>query len=229
MKTTQGKLLAALDHVERFLERNGETMGDVITSVAHQNFSACRTRMSEHVTAQNEHKRGIIDTVGAKRALRNRLIRRHMRLIAIIARAKLPDVEQFGALTVPPGNQQVAELVASALGMARAAKAHEATFVAAGLPADFIEKLVAAAESLKAGMTSKGEASVARVRATSGLKEEARIARTNLRLIDGAVRASVEDRKVLDEWRAIRRAAAAATSPKAIEELPGSGEAPAAA
>jgi hypothetical protein len=214
----QGKLVEALDRVEDFLEKNAELMSTIISSVAHQNFSASRARMEEHLTAQNEHTRGITSTVASKQTLRDRLVRKHMRPIAIIARAQLPEVQEFGALSDTRGTESDLALATAALGMSRAAKLHEATFIAAGLAPDFIAQLVAAAEALKAGITDKGQTAALRNAATAGLAQEARVARTNLRLIDTLIRASVTDKALLAEWRAIRRVAVAATSPREVED-----------
>jgi hypothetical protein len=216
----QGKLVEALDRVEDFLEKNAGLMSTIVSSVTQQNFSASRARMEEHLTAQNEHTRGITATVASKETLRRKLVRKHMRPIAIIARAQLPEVQELGALMVPRGNQRDTQLVTTALGMARAAKVHEAVFLAAGFAPDFIAQLVAAAESLKGGISEKGQTTALRIGATAGLEQEARVARTNLRLIDALVRASVTDPVLLAEWRAVRRVAIAATSPPKLE-VPG--------
>jgi hypothetical protein len=115
-------------------------------------------------------------------------------------------------------------LVTAAMGMARAARVHQDAFFAAGFAPDFIEQLVAAAEALKAGISDRGQTTAARSAATAGLEEEARVARTNLRLIDALIRASVTDKALLAEWRGIRRVAVAATSPQELEERRLNGE-----
>jgi hypothetical protein len=228
MQFRQGKLVEALDRVEDFLEKNAELMDTIISSVTHQNFSASRARMEEHLTAQNEHTRGITATVGAKQSLRRRLVRKHMRPIAIIARAQLPEMQEFGALSAPPGRESDLALATAAVGMARAARVHQAAFLAAGFAPDFIEQLVAAAEALKGGISVKGQTSALRNAATAGLAQEAKVARTNLRLIDALVQASVTDGALLAEWRAVRRVAVAATSPLEVEDpaVPGPTPAP---
>ena len=215
METQHGKLIEALNRVDQFLEKNGSAMEGVVTSTAHQEFTASRNRLVEHMTSQNEHQRGIRNGVITMRALRKRLVEQHMRPIAILARAQLP-VGERSALTVPTNNRPFAAFVAAGAGMARAAKTHEAVFLAAGFPVDFIEALVAAADELNQGITSKGESVGLRAKATGGLAAEAKVARVNLKLLDVRIRGSVKDGALLAQWRNIRRVVAAATSARVL-------------
>jgi hypothetical protein len=209
LETRQGKLIEALNRVEQFLSANASALDGVVTSTAHQEFSASRQRMAEHLTAQDEHQRGIRMGVMHIRALRRTLVEQHMRPIAILAKAQLPTGER-SALRVPSLNRSFAAVVAAGGGMARAARNHEAIFLAAGFPVNFIEALDAATETLKQAITGKGASVGLRVKATGGLKAEAKAARTNLKLLDVRIRASVRDAGLLAQWRNIRRVVAAA-------------------
>ena len=164
MQKHHTKLIEALERVEGFLDTNQGVMASVITSKAHQNFTASRERMVEHMKAQEEHTRGIRRTVATKQRLAVRVIRAHMRPIAVVARKQLPTVGEFAALKLPARRGAVDRLVAAGLGMARAAKLHEETFLEAGLPVDFIEKLTAAADALSQAITAKGQTEGLRVR-----------------------------------------------------------------
>ena len=219
MQKHHTKLIEALERVEGFLDTNQGVMASVITSKAHQNFTASRERMVEHMKAQDEHTRGIRRTVATKQRLAVRVIRAHMRPITIVARKQLPTAGEFGALRVPGRRGRLVALVAAGHGMARAAKLHEATFLEAGLPADFIERLAAATDALSEAITAKGETEALRVRATSGLRKEGRVASFALRLIDTMVRSAIEtDNVLLDEWTKVSRVAAAAISPRALND-----------
>jgi hypothetical protein len=218
MRATHGKLIEALDRVEQFLADNESAMDGVVTSAAHEQFTASRLRMTEHMTAQNEHRRSIRRGVANMRTLRHHLVQRHMRPIAILARATLPGVGELDALTIPTGNRRFAEFVAAGTGMARAARAHEASFLEAGFPDDFILQLEAATEALREAIASKGNSLGLRVKATSGLQAEARVARTNLRILDVRIRASMTDEALLGQWRTIRRVVLTATQPRVLED-----------
>ena len=220
MEARQGKLIQALNRVEDFLVTHQDIMDSVITSTAHQRFSASRERVLAHRTAQDANERSARYSVAARRTLRARLLRKHMRPISVTAKTSLSDVKDLGALVVMRrGNRRLSALVAAGYGMAEAAKQHEATFIAAGLPPDFIQKLVEATDALNETLVSTGETSALRVRATAGLAKDGRIARDSLRIMDVLVRAALEDDDVLlDQWRAISRVVSAATSARALEE-----------
>jgi hypothetical protein len=215
-------VIEALDRVEEFLVANRETVASAISSVAHQNFTASRDRMVEHMKVQNEHTRSLRSGAATKRALRDRLVQDHMRPISIVARAQLPTVGEFNALMLPLANKQFVAFVAAGYGMAKAAKVHEATFLAAGFDATFIDQLVAATDALKQATAESSQKGALRVGATEGLKTESAIARYNLRLLDAFIRRAIKDRVVLAQWRTIRRVAAAATAPKEVDEPSGS-------
>ena len=216
MQKEQEHLIEALARVEDFLGSHQAVMATVITSKAHQNFSASRERLVEHMKAQAEHTRGIRAAAAVKRRLAIRLVRDHFRPIAVVAKKHLRSAEEFAALTQPRKRPRHVALVAAGHGMARAAQLHEALFLEAGLPADFLAQLVTATEALEAGITAKGRAESLRVEATAGLAKEGRVARFALRLLDARVRSVVrEDDALIDRWGKVSRVAAVAIATEA--------------
>ena len=216
MKKEQEHLLEALARVEDFLDSNQAVMAPVITSKAHQNFSASRERLVEYMTAQVEHTRGTRAAAAVKRRLAAQLVRHHFRPIAVVARRELRAAEEFAALTQPRKRPRHVALVATGYGMARAAQVHEAVFLEAGLPADFLAQLARATEALEAGITAKGRVEALRVEATAGLAKEGRVARFALRLLDTLVRSAVrEDDALIDRWGKVSRVAAVAIATQA--------------
>ena len=216
MKKEQENLLEALARVEDFLDSNQAVMATVITSKAHQNFSASRERLVEYMKAQGEHTRGLRAAVAVKRRLAAQLVRHHFRPIGVVARKQLRAAEEFSALTQPGKRQRHVALVATGYGMARAAQVHEALFLEAGLPADFLAQLARATEALEAGITAKGRVESQRVEATAGLTKEGRVARFALRLLDTLVRSAVrEDDALIDRWGKVSRVAAVAIATQA--------------
>ena len=181
------------------------------------------------MTAQEPHRRGMRASVAVKRRLAEQLVKGHRRPIAIIARKQLPHIGEFAALELPRQRRQLSTLAAAVYGMARAATANEATFLEAGLSGDFVGQLVAATDALEDGITDKGRAEGARVKATEGVRKEARGARFALSLIDALVRATVPpDDILLDEWGKVSRVAALAISSAPLADplipAPGPGE-----
>jgi hypothetical protein len=227
VKSTHAKLIEALTRVEDFLEENRPVMESAITPVAHQQFSASRAAMEQHMTLQDSWSRGRRHMVAAKRTLRERLIRKHMRPIGVVARTQLAQIEDLAALVPPRRNKQFTGLVAAGYGMAEAARRHEATFLAAGLPTDFLEKLVRATDALKDAISLGGQNLARQTRATAGLTKAGRTARDTLRVLDSLVRAAVEkDDVLLDQWTTISRVVAVATTPEDTSELPEPGPTP---
>ena len=222
MQRKEQGVIQALDRVERFIDTNREVLVHVRSSGAYQNFSASRERVLEHMKAQNEHGRGARASVAAKALLRARLVEEHMRPIAVVARAHLPNAPELSAMAAPKAKEAYVRVVASGYGMARAAQLHEPVFLATGLPADFIQQLVAATDALQASLAARGERTGHRVRATAGLAAEGREARKHLRVLDTLVRAAGRGNEaLLAEWRNIRRFAGRTSTAEVSEETPG--------
>ncbi len=221
MQKHDAKRIEALDRVEGFLDKNRDALTTAITSTAHENFSASRGRMIENMAAQEEHTRGIKSAGGVTRRLASRLLRKHMRPISVVARKQLPTVEEFRALTLPQRRKHFLVLAAAGIGMARAAKRHESTFIAAGLPADFIDQLEKASQALQQSVADKGAIKALRVTATRGLRKEGRAAMYALRLLDTLVRGELDpDNPLLDEWANVSRVAVAAVTPRSLDDEP---------
>lgn len=221
MQKQDAKVIEALDRVEGFLDKNRTELTSAITSTAHENFSASRGRMNENMAAQEQHTRGIRATGAVTRRLAARLVRKHMRPISIVARRQLPTVGEFQALTLPRRRKHFLALAAAGIGMARVGKQHEAIFLAAGLPADFIDQLEKASQALKQSVTDKGAIKALRVKATIGLRKEGRAAMYSLRLLDSLVRGELEqDNPLLDEWTNVSRVAVAAVTPRSLDDEP---------
>lgn len=218
MQSRQAKLIETLDRVDDFLEKNAGALSEAVTATVRRNFAATHQRLVEHMKTQDAEARDTHSRVAIQYTLRSQLIRKHMRPIAVVARAQLSTVPELCALTVPPGNQQFTALVAAGYGMARAATLHEAIFLAAGLPDGFIERLVQATEALQAGVTARGQANALRVGATAGLWKEARVARGHLRVLDTLIRAALDDDDaLLAQWKSLRHIAAVPVS-RAVPE-----------
>jgi hypothetical protein len=213
MRQEHGRILEALDAVEAFLGENTEALGDAVFAAAHRHLRASRERMAQHVTAQESFTRDHLDGVVGKQALREVLVRDHIRPIAAIGRALLPEVGELKALRVPVAKGSYVAIVAAAYGIADVAKKHEAALLAAGRPAGFIAELVAATDALRDAVNATRQVKGQRMEATAGLVAEAKVARRALGLVDTLVRASIKgDRALLARWTHIRRVTSGSTS-----------------
>ncbi len=215
MNKEQKHLLEAVDRVDRYLDENPQIMGPVVTAPARQNLSASHERLDGLMKKQLTWIDSARSTTETKRKLRQALVEDHMQPIGVVARARLRHVRELVGFTIPAAKASYGTLVAAGYGMAESARLYEATFLEAGLPADFIEKLLGATDALRDAANTKGQARALRIEATAALVEEARSARDALRVLDALVRKSIKDRSVLARWKAVSRVGPVPTSPSA--------------
>lgn len=141
------------------------------------------------------------------RALRRALLRDHMAAIARVARADLPNSLEVQPLKMPRGNTGIEKLAATAYGMAKAAEPFAAVFLLAGLPPDFINRLVMAAAGLIQAGKDRTRSRGRPGGATRALATRLSAARKIVHVIDALVQsAAVDDAVLLADWNIIKRA-----------------------
>jgi hypothetical protein len=223
-------LIQALDRVEDYLAQNQDAMQEVVNAEARQYFSASRDRMVERMKAQDAFARGARSCAITTGMLKEQLVREHMFPISVVARTRLSTVAELKVLTVSWRIQRLGSLVTAGYGMAEEARKYEQTFLTAGLPPDFIARLVAQTDALRDAMNAQSQLRAQRVKATIGLGEEARVARGALRVLDVLVRSRVKEKEVLARWRQLRRVTARATGstriPEQADEINSAGSSP---
>jgi hypothetical protein len=90
--------------------------------------------------------------------------------------------------------------------MGKAAANYTPTFVAAGLPADFLAKLQAATDALSDSLALRGHTVSAGAGATAGLDAEAARGRKALKVLDSLVVPIIaDDDALLAQWRSAKR------------------------
>ncbi|HEY4304194.1 MAG TPA: hypothetical protein VGM82_07000 [Gemmatimonadaceae bacterium] len=124
--------------------------------------------------------------------------------IARIARADLPRTEEFQVLRMPSGRVTASQLTVAATTMARIAEQNTPTFVAAGMPAGFVDEMLAAIESLRAlheaALLERGK----RHAATRGIDADTLDARRTLRALDSLTAVELRrDPALFAEWTAV--------------------------
>src|SRR5215471_5669668 len=127
MNHQQGHVLETLRQVQVFLDNNAAVVGPTIAS-SRKSLDDVVAQLSAHATVQESGNIASRGETARQRVLRSSLRRDHMRPIAEVAKQKLRDVPEFGALTMPSVNASSARLVARALAMADAAQKHEQVF-----------------------------------------------------------------------------------------------------
>lgn len=137
------------------------------------------------------------------------LIDRHMRPIMAIARAQIEpesDVRMPRIIRMPRPGVGVTKILQAADGMIEAARTFEATFVANGLPGDFLARFTTARNALESVLGDRAVHVGKHVAARKGLQVEMRRGRGAVGRIDAVVRASFDgDEVTLAAWRVAKR------------------------
>jgi hypothetical protein len=138
--------------------------------------------------------------------LRRALLRDHMAPISRIARSDLPQTPEIEPLKMPRGRPTIERLSAAAFGMAKAATPFAGVFIAAGLPADFVARLDAAADALVVFLSDRAQSRGKRSGATKGLKSQLASGRKIVRILDAFVKSALkDDPALLANWNAVKR------------------------
>ncbi len=205
MKYRQGRVLEALHSVQAFLDKHGEQLAAINASGARKTVDAIAEELQSFAVEQDGGKRKAAGETQNQRALRLAL-RFAMRPLAAVATAKLREVPQIAALRLPSRRLRGLALVTAAHAMGDAATPHQEVFVNAGLAAEFIAQLRAAADALSESYGSRRENQTASAGATRGLLAAERRGRQALRILDTLVVPALgRDDAMLRGWRSARR------------------------
>src|SRR5262249_34081965 len=149
---------------------HADKLDGVVKTGARQRLAGAIATLEGHASGQTGSNLAAKGATKKKGQLRRALIRDHMAPIARIAKADLPDTAQLQPLRLPKGKPTVEKLAADAKGMAETAELFADIFTSAGLPADFIAQLRAAADALTGTVVARIASRGSRRQATSGLK-----------------------------------------------------------
>ena len=205
MKTSEANLVQSLRAIQEFLDAHVSVLASVSASGARKKLDQYVTLLSEHSRTQSG---GTLAAKGARQktlALRHFLMREFMAPIARIAAADLPHTPELAALKLPKGSARFATLHQAATGMAVAARPFASVFTEAGLPADFISQMLAAADAMIASIGHQIQSRGASNGATKGIGQISSVARKNVRVLDALVRRVVRDPALLRNWVVVKR------------------------
>jgi hypothetical protein len=219
MQTVQGIMSGVLRAVQQFLDKYTDRLGDVVKSGSRRQLDQAMADLENLASSQaSSLSAGKGGTQKAK-VLRTELVKKHIVPIARIAAVNIPVTPELAAkFTLPKGNPTAEKLVSFAHGMATSAEPFAATFIAAGMPADFIAQLRAATDAVadygakRKGNTSVGEA------ATKGIRQSLAAGTRVLGAIDGLVVKALDagvasDAVILAEWAAVKKVRKMAVRP----------------
>ena len=206
MKSSHAATLNTLSRVQRFLDQNGPTLGDINASGYRKILDDVVGKLSAHAADQTTTKRTAAAEAAKERVLRNALKLNHMRPVATVAGAQLRQVPDFVALKMPPRNATSRTLISWAAAMKTAAGEYSDAFIGAGLPSDFLDQLQAAADALGNSLTNRTSNGAAQRGATIGLDAEATRGRQAVKVLDSLVEPLIQGNlALLGQWAAAKR------------------------
>jgi hypothetical protein len=195
--------------VQAFLDTNDAVLNNVNKSGMRSELETVVLSLGQSGGQQAAGRVNAIGETAKQRTLRLALQLNHMRPIASVARAKLKTVPNFEAMTMPRPRTRVVSLLVHAHGMAEAAQPYAQVFIDAGLPEDFIVKLTAAADAVKASIDTRAAARGQRSSATGTLKNLENRARLVYKTLNDFVvpilAGDVAHSGLLAEWKRARR------------------------
>lgn len=206
MKTTQGNMLLSLRNVQGFLQSNASQLAAVVATGVNTRLNAAITALTGHATDQTET---LIQAKGSTRtqlSLRTSLLRYHMAPINRIAKLELGNTPELQPFLMPKGTPTLERLKALADGMSKAAAKYTDTFVAAGLPADFIPQMDSVSTEMVQAQSVRSQTTGRRKGATTSLRTLFTNARKIVHVIDTFVhKAAPNDPGLLSNWNLVKR------------------------
>lgn len=226
MRTVEAQKLQSLHAVQSFLDRHRDRLPGIATGGARRRLDDTLTGLETHAADQAGSALATRGCTQRYRTLRRRLMRTHMTPVARIARAAEPPIPELLSFRMPHGKPTAQKLAAAAYGMSEAARPHAATFTMAGLPDDFAERMVRAAEEMMESLTERSRERTRCRGATTGIRAKLATARRIVRVLDAFVSSVCEDDAVtLAEWDSAKRVwrtgrKASGSSVETVDESP---------
>jgi hypothetical protein len=204
MRARDNRTLTALCAARRFLQEHAHLLPSIVESGLPRRLDAIISSVYSHLTDQVAHGTNAHRHLRTQQTLQHELRVFHMTPIVRIARADLPHTPYFQVLRMPRGKPTIDQLTSAAVAMAGTAERYAATFVAAGLPATFVDALHTAARELIESQRIATAARADRHAATRGIEASIIDGRHTLRALDSLLAVELQrDRALLTHWRAL--------------------------
>ena len=205
MYATQASVLETLRAVQAFLDGKKAEVAPVNDSGARKDLDDLVEQFTAQAVDQKAGRANARGETARLTQLREELRLGQMKPIAAIAKARLRDVPEMHAFSLPASNVATTRLVAMAGAMAEAAEQHKDVLIAGGLPENFITQLNDASTALTASLTGRTQSFGRSVGATARLSQLSSQARATLRILDALVMPKLRlNDGLLREWRAAR-------------------------
>jgi hypothetical protein len=206
MQVNQASMLQSLRAVQGFLDANHDQLANVVTSGARKKLDEAIIELAGHVENQSGNILQAKGSTKEQRVLRKTLLRDHIAPIAKIAASELAGTPNIEPLRMPKGWYRGERLAAAARGMAKTAEQFSSTFIGFGLPADFVQRLIAATDAMMATFGARRESRHRHVGATRGLKAKLTQGRRVVGIIDAFLQSALkDDESLLAQWDSVKR------------------------
>jgi hypothetical protein len=206
MQTTQGKTLQSLRAVQDFLDTYADRLGPSLQTGKRKQLDEAVIDLAATHAKQSASVTNAKSLTARQAALRKVLLNDHMKPIARIARADLPDTPEVRPLLMPRGRPSIERLAGHAYGMAQTASQFSATFIKSGLPDDFVAQLVATADAMLAAVDARTQQRGDLTGATQSLKDKLGRARRIVGVLDAFVQTAAKgDSFLLGKWNSVKR------------------------
>lgn len=223
VRSTEANQLEALRSVPAFLGQFRDRIPDVATCGMRHRLDEALQCLAQHADDQTSSAVGSRDCTRRYLARRQQLVGAHLLPIALIARTTEPPLSELAQFQLPRGKPTARQLATAAHSMAEAAMPHSETFIAAGMPRDFVDQLRRASDAMMAELDARVQERARHRIATEALRTGIASARRMVNVLDAFVRSACEqDDGVLAGWtsvkhvrRSVRRAETPQVAPRA--------------
>lgn len=199
--------LAALRDIQRFLDAPGATFASYNAGGSRRSLDGVIARLAALAREDEAHRIGALGAREQELRLADDLRRKYFRPIVDIQAQRPDELAGLGAIRFPWRRTNSTKLVTMARAVARVVRPRAEVFIAVGLKADFLARMRADAEALKAAVIAKGAHRSGRRKAARAIEQTVAQARRAVRVADAFVLEAVEpDSPLVAEWRQLCRA-----------------------
>ena len=205
MTQDQIRTLTALRRMQAFMNAAVENPLLANTTVARRRLDRVVAELTTHMADQSAVTLVLRDATQHQYARRETLFSSYLLPLSRVASFELDDQFALEPFRMPRRHTSVARLACSARGMACAAGAHVADFIAAGLPLDFIERLERATDRMLDTVVARARAAAQRAATTATIRTLLGEARKLVSIIDAFVTAAFSSNPgELARWNATK-------------------------
>ena len=207
MTQSQMARLEALRRMQGFLDANVGVLGTTINALpARVTLDGAVTELVQFGAIQQQAETALTSRTKVKNDLREDLRVHHMQPIAVIAKKQQATLGVIQDLKLPGKGTKDALLVSLGTAMALAATQHSQTFIAEGLPADFIAQLQASVKAVDDAITARNDSVGDLKKGTEGVKLQFGVTHTEVKVLNALVVKALKGRAdLIATWRQAKR------------------------